>query len=107
MTLKKRLGHLFPNGFTAIEKGSNRPGKIAILTGSGASAISELKAEGVDTLITGELKQNHFNQAEESGLNLYLCGHYATETFGVGALAQEVAAEFGLEWEFIDTDCPL
>jgi dinuclear metal center YbgI/SA1388 family protein len=105
--IKQRLDVLFPKGITAIEKGSDSPEKIAILTGSGASAVSQLRAAGVDTLITGELKQNHFNQAEESELNLYLCGHYATETFGVCALAEEVALEFNLDWEFIPSDCPL
>lgn len=105
--LRSRLAGLFPSGFTAIEKGSQQPEKIAILTGSGASVVGELEAAGVDTLITGELKQNHFNQAEEAGLNLYLCGHYATETFGVSALANELAEHFELDWEFIDTDCPL
>jgi len=105
--LKNRLETLFPDGITAIEKGSKQPEKIAILTGSGASAVSELQKAGVDTLITGELKQNHFNEAEEAGLNLYACGHYATETFGVRALAEEVANKHGLEWEFIATDCPL
>ena len=105
--LKMQLKSLFPAGVTAIEKGSENPEKIAIVTGSGVSAISELKAEGVDTLITGELKQHTFNQAEEQGLNLYLCGHYATETFGVKALAAEVSSNFGLDWEFIETDCPL
>ncbi len=105
--LKSRLNGLFPNGITSIEKGSEKPQKIAVLTGSGASAVGELKAAGVDTLITGELKQNHFNQAEEAGLNLYLCGHYATEVFGVSALAKEVASHFDLEWEFIPTDCPI
>ena len=105
--LKNRLETLFPDGVTAIEKGSNQPEKIAILTGSGASAVSVLQKNGVDTLITGELKQNHFNEAEEAGLNLYACGHYATETFGVCALAKEVADRYGLDWEFIGTDCPL
>ena len=105
--LRARLGDLFSKEVTAIEKGSKQPEKIAVLTGSGASVVSELKAAGVDTLITGELKQNHFNEAEEAGLNIYLCGHYATETFGVSALASEVAQKFGLDWEFIPTDCPI
>ncbi len=105
--LKNRLRSTFPEGFKAIEKGSEKPKKIAILTGSGASAVSELVAEGVDTLITGELKQNHFNEAEESELNLYTCGHYATETFGVCALAKEISTQFELDWEFIATDCPI
>lgn len=105
--LRERLNKLFPGGVTAIEKGSRCPEKIAIVTGSGSGALSELRKIGVDTLITGELKQNHFNQAEEEKLNLYLCGHYATETFGVSALAKEISVNFSLDWQFIATDCPL
>ena len=58
-------------------------------------------------MVTGELRQHHFNMAQELGLNLYPCGHYATEVFGVKALAQEVAKQFGLEWTFIKTPCLL
>jgi putative NIF3 family GTP cyclohydrolase 1 type 2 len=45
--------------------------------------------------------------AQEHGLNLYLCGHYATEVHGVRALAAELSAKFGLPWEFIGTENPL
>ncbi len=91
----------------AIEAGPETPQAIGILTGSGSSAVDKLAANGIDTFITGELKQEHFNYAQEWGLNLYLCGHYATEVFGVRALAEEAARHFGLESEFIWTDCPL
>lgn len=107
MELRERLGKLFPAGVTSIEYGSERPRQIAILTGSGSSAVDCLKEAGVDTLITGELKQNFFNTAQEKGLNLYLCGHYRTEVFGVEALGREVARYFNLPFEFIGTDCPL
>ncbi|MEM7672395.1 MAG: Nif3-like dinuclear metal center hexameric protein [Verrucomicrobiota bacterium] len=102
-----RLKKLFPQTYTAIEFGTENPQEIAILTGSGTSAIPALKANGVDTLITGELKQNHYNQAQEESLNLYPCGHYATETFGVCALAEMLSKKLGIPWTFIETDCPL
>ena len=105
--LKNRLSNLFPKGFHSMEFGSENPKNIAILTGSGQSAVDRLLSAGTDTLVTGELKQHHFNQAQELGLNLYTCGHYATETFAVDALAQEVAKAFDLPYEFIDLDCPL
>ena len=63
---------------TYQEYGSAQPERIAILTGSGQSAVPHLEAEGIDTLITGELRQHHFNMAQEQSLNLYPCGHYAT-----------------------------
>lgn len=105
--LAERLKEQFPHTFQAIEYGGTHPQRIAILTGSGQSAIPCLAEAGADTLITGELRQHHFNLAQELGLNLYPCGHYATETFGVRALAEEIAAEFDLPWTFLEQPCPL
>ncbi len=105
--LANRLRKLFPDTFNAIEFGSSKPSRIAILSGSGSSAIPYLKAAGCDTLITGELKQQFFNTAQEEHLNLYPCGHYATETFGVTELAREAADKFDLPFEFISTECRL
>ena len=68
---------------------------------------SSLLDEGVDTLVTGELREEWFNVAQERRLNLYLCGHYATEVHAVRALAAELSAKFGLPWEFIATENPL
>lgn len=105
--LKERLIESFNGKITSIEFGDIEPDRIAILTGSGGSAVGELRKKGIDTLITGELRQNHFNQAQEEGLNLYLCGHYATEVFGVCALAEEISQKFNIPWTFLPTDCPL
>lgn len=107
LELSEKLKALFPETYQAIEYGSEQPERIAILTGSGQSAVPHLKAQGIDTLVTGELRQQHFNMAQELRLNLYPCGHYATEVFGVKALAAEVADKFGLEWTFIEQPCPL
>lgn len=105
--LRERLERLFPGGVAAIEEGSERPERIGILTGSGSSAVERLADAGLDTLVTGELKQHFFNVAQEHRLNLYCCGHYRTETFGVRALAEETARYFDLPSAFVSTDCPL
>ena len=105
--LARRLKALFQDTCKAIEFGSKHPERIAILTGSGQGAVDELRSNNIDTLITGELRQHHFNMAQELGLNLYPCGHYATETFGVKALAEKVSESFDIEWHFIETACPL
>ena len=104
--LRKKLTTLYPR-VTAIECGSAAPRGVAFCSGSGNRAISELGSEGVDTLVTGELREEWFNYAQEQRLNLYLCGHYATETHGVKALAAELAKKFRLPWEFIATGNPL
>jgi dinuclear metal center YbgI/SA1388 family protein len=104
--LRARLEKLYPR-VIAIEYGPARPAEIAFCSGSGNSAVPLLRGSGVDTLVTGELREEHFNRAQEERLNLYLCGHYATEVHGVKALAAELAAKFKLPWEFIATDNPL
>ena len=106
-TLRAKLKALFPKSFKAIEFGSETPGKIALLCGSGNTAVPALNSLGCDTLVCGELKQEYFTAAQEGGFNLYPCGHYATEKFGICALAAEVAEKFSLPWEFIETECPL
>jgi len=104
--LREKLKKLYSR-VIALEFGSAQPAEIAFCSGSGNSAVPELKSEGVDTLVTGELREEWFNVAQEQRLNLYLCGHYATEVHGVKALAAELAGKFGLPWSFIATDNPL
>lgn len=105
--LRALLEKTFPGGVTALEFGSAQPREVALLTGSGMSALDSLAPAGVDTLVTGELKQSVYNRAQEERLNLYLCGHYATEVFGVQALAAELATRFDLPWTFLPSECPL
>jgi putative NIF3 family GTP cyclohydrolase 1 type 2 len=90
-----------------VECGPARVGAVAFCSGSGNSAVPELGKAGADTLVTGELREEWFNRAQEEGLNLYCCGHYATEVHGVRALATELSRRFRLPWEFIGTDNPL
>jgi dinuclear metal center YbgI/SA1388 family protein len=102
LRLQKHYTHV-----TAIEYGSSTPKEIAICSGSGSSALPIAIASGADTLITGELREEHFNLAQEAKLNLYLCGHYATEVHAVKALAEELAKKFSIPWTFISTENPL
>jgi len=105
-TLRARLDRLYPR-VVALEFGSARPRGIAFCSGAGNSAVPELVPAGVDTLVTGELREEWFNRAQEEKLNLYCCGHYATEVHAVQALAAEVARKFRLPWVFIATGNPL
>ena len=44
--------------------------------------------------------------ARECGVAYLACGHHATERYGAPAVAAHVAAQFGLQHEFIDIDNP-
>jgi dinuclear metal center YbgI/SA1388 family protein len=104
--LRNKLESLYAR-VIAIEYGTETPNQIAICSGGGHSALREIVGTAADTLITGELREEHFNLAQEEKLNLYLCGHYATEVHAVKALAAELSAKFDLPWEFISTENPL
>ncbi|WP_144904175.1 Nif3-like dinuclear metal center hexameric protein [Halobellus captivus] len=69
---------------------------VAIVTGSGVDWLGEAADAGVDALVTGEGKQQVYHEAREAGVNVFLAGHYATETFGVENLAGLVS-EWGLQ----------
>ena len=75
---------------------------IGIVTGAAGSEIYRVAEENIDTFITGEAPHWGAVAAEELGMNLLLGGHYATEVFGVKALAAHLSKRFRVPWEFID-----
>lgn len=77
---------------------------IGVVTGAAGSEIYRVAEENIDTFITGEAPHWAAVAAEELGMNLLLGGHYATEVFGVKALAAHLSRRFRVTWEFID--CP-
>ena len=76
--------------------------QLGIITGAAGSEIERVAAEGIDTFVTGEAPHWAAVAAEELGVNLFVAGHYATETFGVKALTAHLASKFQLDWQFID-----
>jgi dinuclear metal center YbgI/SA1388 family protein len=84
--------------------GPKRTRTIGIITGGAGSEIYRVAQENIDTFVTGEAPHWAAVAAEELGMNLLLGGHYATEVFGVKALAAHLSERFGIPWEFID--CP-
>ena len=77
---------------------------IGVVTGAAGSEIYRVAEEEIDTFITGEAPHWAAVAADEVGVNLLLGGHYATEVFGVRALAAHLSKRFRVPWEFID--CP-
>ncbi len=76
--------------------------EIGIVTGGAGSEVATMQAQGIDTFITGEGPHWSYTLAEELGLNVFYGGHYATETFGVKALAKRLSEKYSVPWEFID-----
>lgn len=85
-----------------IPGGPSQVRRLAIVTGGAGSMIGEAVRAGADTFLTGEGNHHTFHEAMELGINVVYAGHYATETLGVRALAERVAAEFHAEHVFFD-----
>jgi dinuclear metal center YbgI/SA1388 family protein len=75
---------------------------VAIVSGGGGSAFTEAVEAGIDCFVTGEASHQIFHEAREGGVNVILLGHYLSETIGIRALGDEVAARFGVPAIFID-----
>ena len=86
---------LIPGGREVCER-------IGVVTGGAGAELKDAADEGVDTFITGEGPHWTYALAEELGMNVLYGGHYATETFGVKALAAQLSAKFKVPWEFLD-----
>lgn len=100
--LLEKLENTVGGDVRLIPGGPERIQRAAVATGAGGSLIAEAHAAGLDTLITGEGAHHTYFDAMELGVNVFYAGHYATETWGVRALAMHLEGEFGLHWEFID-----
>lgn len=78
-------------------------GRVAIITGAGlwTAMLDEARQLGCDTYVTGEGAMYTKLFARETGLNLVLGTHYATEAPGIKALAARAGERFGLPWVFV------
>jgi len=80
---------------------------LAIVTGAGSDHLAEAAAAGADALLTGEPAERALAQARELGVRLIAAGHYATETLGVRALGEHLAARYGVRHVFVDVPNPV
>jgi putative NIF3 family GTP cyclohydrolase 1 type 2 len=97
-----KLHEALGNDVRADFFGTNAIRRIAVVTGGGAFLLPQAMAAGVDAIITGESRHSFYHLCKESRFNVVYGGHYATETFGVIALAQHLDAKFHLPYKFLD-----
>lgn len=100
--LIRRLEKSVSGPVKAFQFGPKKARAIGVITGGAGAEIHRVAEEGIDTFITGEAPHWAAVAAEELGINLLLGGHYATETFGVKALAAHLSKRFKISWVFIE-----
>ena len=86
----------------------NKPVKtVGWCTGGGQDYIDLAANKGLDAFISGEISERTTYSAREQGIHFFSAGHHATERYGVKALGEWLAQEYGFDVEFIDIDNPV
>lgn len=91
--------HVLPFGRKTIRS-------VGLVSGGASDMVDQAAALGLDLFLTGEPSLLGYNLAEQLGQTVVFAGHYATETFGVRALADLVQRRLGVPAEFIDFKIP-
>ena len=79
---------------------------VGVVSGGASDMIDQAAELGMDAYLTGEPSLQGYNQAEHLNQNTVFAGHYATETFGVRALAKLITRKLRLPAEFVDFKIP-
>lgn len=82
-------------------------GRIAWCTGGAQGMMADAVDAGATVYITGEASEPTVHLARETGTGFIGAGHHATERYGVQALGEAVARQFGIRVEFVDIDNPV
>ena len=104
--LQKHLENTLKRHVTGVFASSVAIKKIAWCTGGAQSYFEAAITAGADAFITGEMSEPQAHLARECGVAYFACGHHATERYGAPAVAAHVAAQLGIEHEFIEIDNP-
>ncbi|MFC7515762.1 Nif3-like dinuclear metal center hexameric protein [Herbaspirillum sp. GCM10030257] len=82
-------------------------GRIGWCTGAAHSMLDNAIAAGASVYLSGEVSEPTVHLSRESGVAYLACGHHATERYGVQALGEHLAAQFGIQHSFIDIENPV
>jgi len=81
--------------------------RIAWCSGGAQGYFEAASALGVDAYLTGEASEQNVHYAQESGVAFIAAGHHATERYGIQALGEHLAAQFGLIHEYKEIPNPV
>jgi dinuclear metal center YbgI/SA1388 family protein len=105
MTIKEfaaRVAVVLGQAPTIMDFGSAHIRHVGVVSGGAALELEEAQNRGLDVLVTGEVCLQGYTLARDLKINAIFGGHYATERFGVKALADAVSRRFRLPSELID-----
>ncbi len=99
--LTETLGFSPADGLKILPFGPKEIRTVGIVSGGAADDVYVALELGLDAFITGECEHQVYHDCEEQGITMICGGHYATEVFGVQAVAKMLQDELGLEASFV------
>jgi dinuclear metal center YbgI/SA1388 family protein len=105
--LQARISEVLKRSPQVIRGGEHAIRTLAWCTGAAERMIDLALAQGADAFISGEISEPVVHIAREAGIHYIGAGHHATERYGVQALGEHLAEQFGLEHRFVDIDNPV
>lgn len=80
---------------------------VAWCTGAAQSYLQQAVNAGVDVFISGEVSEQTWHTVCETETAYISAGHHATERYGVQALGQWIAENYGIEHIYVELDNPV
>lgn len=81
--------------------------RLAWCSGGAQGFMNDAIDAGVDLYLSGEASEPTYHYAMETPTAYIGAGHHATERYGVKALGEKIAAEFGVKVTFLDINNPI
>jgi dinuclear metal center YbgI/SA1388 family protein len=99
---KKLAGKTIGCKLQTMDFGKKTIRTVAVVSGGAGDMLDEAGHGKLDVFLSGEPVLHAYNSAREYGINAVFAGHYATEVYGVRALAGLLKKRFMIEAEFVD-----
>ncbi len=105
VSMEEAVRRILPDGSkprTVLPFGPGGIRSAAVVSGGAPHELFEAVEEGLDLYVTGEPSHSIYHAAQEAEINFLAAGHYATEVWGVRAVAEKLARETGVETVFLE-----
>lgn len=105
ISMEVAVSRILPSGErprTMIAAGSPLIRKVAVVSGGAPFEVLQALEAKCDLYVTGESSHSIYHSVVEGGINFIAAGHYATEVWGVRAVARKLSGQTGIKTSFIE-----
>jgi putative NIF3 family GTP cyclohydrolase 1 type 2 len=105
LALDEIVHRVLPDGSrpkTLIPGSKAEMASVAVVSGGAAMEAFQAIGSDIDLYVTGESSHSIYHAVLEGGMGFLAAGHYATEVWGVKAVAERLSRETGIKTLFID-----